>query len=365
VAQLAKVLNEDKKFRSQRTLVYEGNAILISLLTSIVMLCALWYGGRGMIMGELTSGDVTAYIIYLAMLLRPVSEFVRVCAYFQAGTIGVRSVFSVYEHATPLSEPEEPKTPEVRAGAVAFENVSFHHASGRGGVMHVSFEIQAGQKVLVLGPSSSGKSTLLSLLMRLYDRTSGRIVIDGVDVRDMRRDDVRAYFTAILQDQIAIEDSLLSNVLMDSTEEDPAARIEQTLTLTQQIRLDHKFLSRDKKFGEEIRGEGLGLSRGELQKIALLRAAAKDAPIVLMDDPVSLMDPRSQRQTMELARELFAGKTLFLASHQVPPGFHADWVMILKNGRMEDQGTHPYLLEHSSLYRRLCRHEKSSAQTAT
>jgi ABC-type multidrug transport system fused ATPase/permease subunit len=355
VARLEKIMNEDKAFRIRRTMVYAGNVILIGLVTSCVILSALWYGGRQMIMGELSSGDLTAYVIYLAMLLRPVSEFVRASAYLQAGRVAVYSVFSVFDRASPLPEPEEPKVPERMEGSVAFEKVAYRYASGRVGVDHLSFDVKPGQRVLIMGPSGSGKSTVFNLMMRLYDCEGGRVLLDGIDVRKMRRSDLLAYFSVIPQDQLHIEDTLLSNILIDGMEDSPGAKLDLALELTQKIRMDAKVMMRHNKFGERVGGEGIGLSRGELQKIALLRAAAKGAPIVLMDEPTSSMDVRSRSQALEFARELFAGKTVFMISHQVEPDFQADWIVVLRNGRMENQGTHHYLLEHSSFYRQAFR----------
>lgn len=362
---LDKVLNEDKDFRIRRTLVYSGNLILIGLLTSLIVLAALWYGGRQMIVGELSYGEVTAYIIYLTMLFRPISEFVRASAFLQAGKVGIHSVFSIFEQTQPLPEPRDPITPASMEGGVNFEGVSFTYPTAKKGLKHFSLKVKAGQKVLIIGPTGSGKSTLFNLMLRLYDPDHGRILIDGVDLRKMTKADRKAYFSVIPQDQLHLEDTLLSNILMDFTEEDPGARIDKVMDLTQLIGMDQKLLSREKKFGERLGSGGLGLSRGELQKLALLRAAAKGAPIVLMDEPTSSLDASSRFKLMEAANKLFANKTVFLISHQAQAQFNADWIVILKNGRMENQGSHHYLLAHSEYYRRMYRHRDTYEKSAS
>ncbi|KAB2840605.1 ABC transporter ATP-binding protein, partial [bacterium] len=350
------VLNQDKKFRIERTMVYAGNAILIGFLASAVLLASLWYGGRQIIQGQLSHGEVLAYMICLALLFRPLSQFVRATAYLQAGLIGIRSVFSIFENTTPIAEPEHPVLPERREGKVEFRGVWFQYARGIGGLRNVSFRAEPGQKVLIVGQSGAGKSTLLNLLMRLYDGNRGSILIDGVNIRKMRLDDLRAYFSVVAQDQLHVEDTILGNVFfgeMGNKGPDMEAQLEKALDLGRQMELNRFIASLERKFGQKVGAEGLGYSRGELQKLALMRAAAKDAPIVLMDEPTASLDHRSERGVLKIIAEHFRKKTVLIISHRPLPQLRPDWVVVLKKGAVEAQGRHEDLIARSPYYREL------------
>ncbi len=350
------VLKQDKKFRIERTMVYAGNAILIGFLASAVLLAALWYGGRQIIQGQLSHGEVLAYMICLGLLFRPLSQFVRATAYLQAGLIGIRTVFSIFENTTPIAEPEHPVVPERREGKVEFRGVWFQYARGIGGLRNVSFRAEPGQKVLIVGQSGAGKSTLLNLLMRLYDGNRGSIRIDGVNIRKMRLDDLRAYFSVVAQDQLHIEDTILGNVFfgeMGNKGPDMEAQLEKALDLGRQMELNRFIASLERKFGQKVGAEGLGYSRGELQKLALMRAAAKDAPIVLMDEPTASLDHRSERGVLKIIAEHFRNKTVLIISHRPLPQLRPDWVVVLKKGAVEAQGRHEELIARSPYYREL------------
>lgn len=349
------VLNQDKRYRIQRTMVYAGNAILIGFLASAVILVALWYGGRQIIQGKLSHGEVLAYMICLGMLFRPISQFVRATAYLQAGLIGIRTVFSVFENTTPIAEPEHPVVPAVRAGKVEFRSVWFQYTRGIGGLRNVSFRAEPGQKVLLVGQSGAGKSTIINLLMRLYEGNRGNILIDGVPIRKMRLSDLRAYFSVVAQDQLHVEDSILGNIFFGDLEgrSDVETQLEKALDLGRKMELNRFISSLERKFGQKIGAEGLGYSRGELQKLALMRAAAKDAPIVLMDEPTASLDHRSERAVLEIISEHFQNKTVLIISHRPLPQWRPDWIVVLKKGAIEAQGRHEELIERCGYYREL------------
>lgn len=358
VEKFGEVLDQDKKFRIKRTMVYAFNSILVQLLSSSIVLIALWYGGRQIILGQLSYGEVLAYMICLGMAFRPLSELVRASAYLQAGKIGIRTVFSVMENTSPIVDPAHPLVPAKREGKIEFRNVWFRYGKGKGGLSRINFTVQPGQTVLILGPSGSGKSTLFNLLLRLYECERGNISIDDVNTRRMKLDDLRSYFTVATQDQLHLEDNLLNNVLFstkDSGQDPWGAPLEKVLKLGNEMEMNHFITSLDKRFGQKIGATGQNLSRGELQKIALMRAAARDAPIVLMDEPTASLDHRSERKITEIIQDQFKGKTVLIISHRPLPLLRPDWIIILRKGYIEAQGNHHFLLQTSRFYRQLLR----------
>jgi ABC-type multidrug transport system fused ATPase/permease subunit len=356
VDKFEKVLNQDKTFRIKRTMVYATNSILINLLSSCIILTALWYGGRQIIHKQLTQGEVIAYIVCLGMLFRPISEFVRASAYLQAGKIGIRSVFSIFENTMPIEEPERPICPLKKEGRIEFRNVWFNYAKGRGGLNKVNFIAEPGQKVLIVGRSGAGKSTLFNLLLRLYECERGGIFIDGINARRMLLKDLRAYFTVVTQDQLHIEDSVLNNIFFGAgmgNGVDIETQLEKALEIGRKMEMNRFVTSLEKRYGHKIDASGLGYSRGELQKLALMRAATKEAPIVLMDEPTASLDHHSEREVLRIIDEQFKGKTTLIISHRPLPQLRPDWIVVLKHGWIEAQGNHHYLMQHSKYYRQL------------
>lgn len=367
VGRFQKVLEDDMKYRIKRTMVYSVNGILISLLSSCIILVALWYGGRQIIQHRLTTGQVFSYILCLGMLFRPIAEFVKAAAYLQAGKIGVRTIFSVFENTSPIEEPLRPMCPTKKEGSIEFRKVWFSYAKGRGGLKNIQFKIQPGQKVLVVGRSGAGKSTLFNLLLRLYDCERGTVLIDGVPVRRMALKDVRAYFSVVTQDQLHIEDTVLNNIFFGEGSAqgvDIAAQLEKALEIGRKMEMNRFVTKLEKRYGQKIDASGLGYSRGELQKLALMRAAGKDAPIVLMDEPTASLDHRSEREIVGLIGEHFKHKTTVIISHRPLPQLNPDWVIVLKAGWIEAQGRHEDLLRQSRYYRQLLRLPGDEPQAA-
>jgi ATP-binding cassette subfamily B protein len=326
------------------------NAIAVSLMTSLLVLGALWYGGLLVIRNQMTTGELAAYLFYLAMLFRPVSEFIKASAYLQAGRVAVQTVFSVFENHQPVEEPIHPIKPVHREGGLSFQNVWYQRSGGGASVRGVNFNVKPGEKVLVIGPSGSGKSTILNLLLRLYDPDRGTIILDGVNIRRLKLDDARDYFTVVTQDQLHPDDSVLANLVLGATDQAPS--LGETLRGLDEFQLAEKVALRERKLDQRIDGSGQGFSRGELQKVALLRAAAREAPIVLLDEPTASMDAASERRAMDFIGRVFKEKTVVMVSHRPHPLFHADWILMLREGRMEAQGSHHYLFKNSPEYRK-------------
>lgn len=353
VKKLETVMNEDKRFRIQRTLVYASNAIIISFITSSIILAALWYGGRQMIMGGLSYGEMMAYVIYLGMLFRPVSEFVRASAYLQAGKVGINAIFSVFTTSSPIPEPRHPLRPKQQDGRIKFRNVWFNYGSSSSGLKNLSFAVEPGQKVLIVGPSGAGKSTLFNLLMRLYEVERGTIMVDGVNICRLRLKDLLAYFSVVTQDQLHIEDTVLNNIMFGAEEGLDEDEMERVVEIARRTEMSRFVTALQKKYGQKVGTGGMGFSRGELQKIAVMRAASKEAPIILLDEPTASLDLYSEKELVRVINETFKGKTMLMVSHRPIPQFRADWIIVLKHGWLEAQGNHHYLIRHSKYYRHL------------
>jgi ABC-type multidrug transport system fused ATPase/permease subunit len=292
------------------------------------------------------------------MLCRPISEFVRASAFLEAGRIGIRTVFSVFENTSPIEEPIRPIRPAKREGKIEFRNVWFSHGKGRGGLRGVKFTIEAGQKILVVGRSGAGKSTLFNLLLRLYEPERGEVLIDGVNIRRMKLAELRDYFSVVVQDQLHVEDTVLNNIFLGSIEEtgiEKETQLEKALEMGRNMGMNRFIASLGQRFNHKVDASGMGFSRGELQKLAIMRAAAKDAPIVLLDEPTASLDHHNEREIIRIMHEQFKAKTTLMISHRPLPQYHPDWILVFRKGWLEAQGNHHYLMEHCKFYRQLSR----------
>ena len=354
-----RILMEDKAFRIERTMIYVFNSVLVTFAASAIALGALWYGGRQIILGHLTYGDVVGYLICLGTIIRPIAEFVRASAYFQAGKIGIRTVFSLFEISPPETEGARRLAPKERKGALEFRNIWFGYGRGRYVLRNLSFVIRPGQKVLVIGRTGEGKSTLLNLLLRLVEPERGSILIDGVNLRRLALSDLRSYFNVVVQDDPGMTDSIVNNILLgeDLGGSDPDTILERAMEIAQKSSMNRLITSRERRYGSNLGnggGAGPDFSRGELKKFAIMRATRRnDAPIVLLDDPLTSLDSRSQKEVVRLLEEQFTGRTRLILSAVPLPALKADWILVLRKGGIEVQGKHPYLMEHSNHYREL------------
>jgi ATP-binding cassette subfamily B protein len=234
-------------------------------------------------------------------------------------------------------------------GNVRFDNVSFGYEVGRDILKNISFEVFPGQQVAIVGASGSGKSTLISLLLRLYDPTSGQIFIDGHDVRDYTLDSLRQQISVVLQDSVLFAVSVRENIaygnLLASDRD-----IERAALLANA----NDFISQLPDGYETILGErGANLSGGQRQRIAIARAAIRQAPIIILDEATTGLDSVSERAVNEALQRLSQEKTTFIISHNLRSVENADLILYLENGQILEQGTHKQLLKNQAGYAKL------------
>ncbi len=324
--------NEGMRARIRLSLAEGGLGLLLGLTTAIGTAAVLFIGVRNVQAGVLTLGELLLVMAYLGQLYRPLKTISRKVASLQSHLASAERALSILDEAPDVIERPNAQ-PLVRAeGAVVFDKVSFAYDEGYPILQNISVEIPAGTRVGIAGETGAGKTTLLSLLTRFYDPSSGQILLDGVDLRDYRLADLRDQFAIVLQEPVLFSSSIGENIAYAF----PGA-CEDEIVIAAQAANAHEFIV-DLPDGYETQvGErGMRLSGGERQRIALARAFLKDAPILIMDEPTSSVDLKTEGKIMEAMERLMQGCTSFMIAHRLSTLENCDLLFVMDDGQIVD-----------------------------
>jgi ATP-binding cassette subfamily B protein len=311
----------------------EGSfGVLIGLIMALGTAAVLFVGTRSVQSGALTVGDLVLVMAYLQQLYEPLQTISKKAGTLQSSLASAERVFSLLDEAPDLVEAPHARPLKRAAGAVAFQSVSFAYDSARPVLRDVSFELDPGTSVGIAGATGAGKTTLVSLLTRFYDPTSGQIMLDGVDLRDYRVADLRSQFAIVLQEPVLFSTSIAENIAY--ARPDASLKDVQAAAVAANA---HEFILRlpdgyDTPVGER----GMRLSGGERQRISLARAFLKDAPMLILDEPTSSVDVRTEATIMEAMARLMAGRTTVMIAHRLGTLKGCDLRLEIENGRLAD-----------------------------
>jgi ATP-binding cassette subfamily B protein len=347
-----KSMKEDVKGARLSAALGRTAGFLIATSTALV----LWYGAHLVISGELSPGDLVVFLAYLKMAYRPIQEFAKYTARLAKASAAGERVLDLLD-----------RTPEVRdlpgavpapplTGAVCFDGVSFAYEAGRPVLDGIDFSVNPGEHVALVGPSGIGKSTIVSLMLRLYDPMQGRVLIDGRDLREYTLASLRSQISVVLQDTLLFAASVRDNIAygaQNATNEEieAAARLANA----------HEFIRAlpagyDTPLGER----GATLSAGQRQRIAIARAAVRRSPILILDEPATGLDEENQRAVLEALERLAEGRTTFSITHDLQHAARADLILYLEHGRVFERGTQHELLQTNGRYANLFRLQNSA-----
>jgi ATP-binding cassette subfamily B protein len=246
--------------------------------------------------------------------------------------------------------PSAQDLPRVR-GDVVFEDVSFRYAAGNAALKHLSFRVPAGSRVAVVGPTGAGKTTALSLLYRAHDPTEGRITIDGIDIRSVTLQSLRRNVGVVFQDAGLLYRSIAENIRVG----DPAATVEE-IEATARIAEAHDFIVvKPEGYATMVAERGRSLSGGERQRLAIARAMIKDAPILILDEATSALDNATEARVQRAVDVLLQGRTTFVIAHRLSTVRDADWILVLDDGELVEQGCYEDLMSSDGLFAQLNR----------
>jgi ATP-binding cassette subfamily B protein len=304
--------------------------LLVALTLAGGSAAVLFIGARHVQSGALTLGSLLLVMAYLAQLYRPLETISRKVASLQASLASAGRVFALLDRVPDVVERRGARPLARAAGRMSLRDVSFAYGEGRPALEGVSLEVPAGACVGVAGPTGAGKTTLLCLLARLADPTAGQIRLDGVDLRDYRLADLRRQFAIVLQEPVLFSTTIAENIAYGR----PGASREEIVEAARAA-YAHDFVMRLPQGYATVAGErGMGLSGGERQRIALARAFLMDAPILLLDEPTSAVDVRSEAIILDAIRRLMRGRTTFMVAHRLHTLAGCDLRLEIAHGRV-------------------------------
>lgn len=325
------------------------NAPTMALLFMIPVAIILWYGGQQVVDGTMTIGQITQFILYLLMLIMPVRRLgMMVNLYSRTASAGQR-ILEILDTRSEVSEkPDAIELGRVK-GRVTFDNVSFSYSTMGSALKDVSFEVQPGQLVALLGRSGSGKSTIANMLARFYDVTAGKIMVDGIDIRDVTLASLRKNVVAAQQDVFLFSATIKENIAYGAVD----AGMEQIYEVAKTANLHDFIMSLPEGYNTWVGERGDTLSGGEKQRLSIARTLLVDPSILILDDSTASVDAGTERLIRQALDKLIKGRTTFIITHRLPIIQNADLILVLQDGMLAEKGTHKDLMARGGLYKEM------------
>ncbi|CAN5711850.1 ABC transporter ATP-binding protein [soil metagenome] len=337
-----KNLREDVKAKRLTAGLERSFDVLIAVATAIV----LFAGARSVLAGRMTPGDLLVFLTYLKFAFQPLRNFAKYTGRMAKASAAGQRILDVLAVAPEITDRPGAVVASWLEGELSVRNVSFAY-DGQGRALEgVSFDVRAGQSVAVVGPSGSGKSTLVSLLLRLYDPETGSILIDGRDVRDYTISSLRQQMSVVLQDDLLFALSVRDNIALGR----PDASDKEIRFASRQAQA-HEFIEALPEGYDTVLAErGSTLSGGQRRRLSLARAIVRGAPILLLDEPTTGLDERSERELTDSLQDLMRGTTSIVVTHNLKLAARSDVVVYLEEGRVREVGSHHVLLQKNGRY---------------
>jgi subfamily B ATP-binding cassette protein MsbA len=341
------VIDRVVKFSMKGVRARSASAPIMEIVTGVAIACIIYYAGNKSLDGLMTVGSFMAFTTAAGLLYDPLKAVANLQAMLQEGIAASQRLFPILDNKPKINDKKNFKKLDKISGSISFENVSFSYSESENTVLNnISIEINSGQTVAFVGPSGAGKSSLLNLVPRFYDVSSGRVKIDGIDIKDLSLSDVRESSALVSQDTLIFDLSIRENIIFgnDYVTEDFFQKVCKDSLVDDFVK--------DLKLGyETIAGEsGVRISGGQKQRIAIARAMIKNAPILLLDEATSSLDSDSEKKVQIALDALIKNKTALVIAHRLSTIRNVDIIYVIDQGKIVEKGNHASLIQQDGLY---------------
>jgi ATP-binding cassette, subfamily B, bacterial len=316
--------------------------VTVSICTALV----LWRGADLVLTKAMTVGALTVFIWYMNKFFSPVQDLAKMASTIAQASVALERIQAILDTDTIIPQKIDAQNPGKLNGEIIFDNVCFAYEPSSPVLHNTNLKISCGQRIGICGPTGSGKSTIVSLIARFYDPTSGRVLIDGTDIADLQLDGLRSQIGFVLQDTVLFYGSVRENIAYgrpDATDEEiiEAAKLANA----------HEFISKMPHGYDTMVGErGVTLSGGQRQRIGIARAVVRNSPILILDEPTASLDTESEKIVMDALEKLMIGRTVITIAHRLSTIRDADKIIVFNNGAVVEEGTHAELIAKGEIY---------------
>ncbi|PID61125.1 MAG: antibiotic ABC transporter ATP-binding protein [Ignavibacteriae bacterium] len=322
---------------------------VVEILSSISIALIIWYGGGSVIQSEMTIGILFAFIQYTEMFFRPIKDLSEKYNIMQTAMAASERIFNVLDDKTFLHNPENPKSINKMKGTVEFDDVSFAYVNDEYVLKNVSFKINPGEVVAIVGATGAGKTSIINLLTRFYDIQKGKIKIDGININEMDKYELRKKISVVLQDVFMFSGDIKTNIGLSSE----SISEEKIIEAAKIVGADRFIKNLPRQYNEEVMEKGSTLSVGQKQLLSFARALAFDPQILILDEATSSIDTETEILIKEAIEKLLVGRTSIVIAHRLSTIQNADKIIVMHKGEIREMGTHQNLLAQKGIYYKL------------